>query len=255
LQRLQEKQKREAEQSGIAHDDGDYVVLGNGFGNSKKSAKLESAKRALELLIPGVEFDESGIATTSADNAEADEDAVALFDMLPLDDSRVSELSAKAGQPPPYHILQECLKRNAAYANTEITWGNTRVKHHKHMFNMSVGKHSVSVVCANKREGKQKASQAMLQKLHPQIDTWGSLIRLYGHAAQRKLHETRKKRESIIKLQGTKLTGNELSSSTTGVEPNLAILDKLRSEIDVLFANRGQTTGTSRLPTTASIDL
>ena len=48
----------------IRYSDGDYVVLGNGFGNSKKSAKLESAKRALELLIPGVEFDESGIATT-----------------------------------------------------------------------------------------------------------------------------------------------------------------------------------------------
>ncbi len=67
---------------------------------------------------------------------------------------------------------------------------------------MTVGKHRVSVVCTNQKEGKQKASQAMLKRLHPQIDTWGSLIRLYGHEAQRKLHETRKTKDSIIKLQG-----------------------------------------------------
>ena len=94
------------------------------------------------------------------------------------------------------------MKRNAAFGDTEIRLNTKRLKHQKHQFDMSVGKHEVSVVCTNKKEGKQKASQAMLKKLHPQIDTWGSLIRLYGHAAQRKLHETRKKKESIIKLQG-----------------------------------------------------
>lgn len=35
---------------------------------------------------------------------------------------------------------------------------------------MDVGKHRVSVICANKREGKQKASQAMLKKLHPNVN-------------------------------------------------------------------------------------
>lgn len=47
---------------------------------------------------------------------------------------------------------------------------------------MDVGKHRVSVICANKREGKQKASQAMLKKLHPNVsyifDNWDFPLRL-----------------------------------------------------------------------------
>lgn len=61
------------------------------------------------------------------------------------------------------------MKRNAAYGDTEIKLHSVRVKHQRHQFDMDVGKHRVSVVCANKREGKQKASQAMLKKLHPNV--------------------------------------------------------------------------------------
>lgn len=35
-----------------------------------------------------------------------------------------------------------------------------------------------------------------------QLDTWGSVIRLYGHGTQQKQQEARKSRQSIIKLQG-----------------------------------------------------
>lgn len=34
------------------------------------------------------------------------EDAIALFDMLPIEDSRIFDLSARAGQPSPYLLLQ-----------------------------------------------------------------------------------------------------------------------------------------------------
>lgn len=61
------------------------------------------------------------------------------------------------------------MKRNAAYGDTEIKVHSVRVKHQRHQFDMDVGKHRVSVICANKREGKQKASQAMLKKLHPNV--------------------------------------------------------------------------------------
>ena len=36
------------------------------------------------------------------------------------------------------------------------------------------------VICKNKREGKQLAAQSILQKLHPYVTCWGSLLRLYG---------------------------------------------------------------------------
>lgn len=44
-----------------------------------------------------------------------------------------------------------------------------RIKHQRHEFIMTVGKHEVKVICTNKREGKQKAAQAMLKKLHPNV--------------------------------------------------------------------------------------
>uniref|UniRef100_A0A0R3RXB5 WW domain-containing protein n=1 Tax=Elaeophora elaphi TaxID=1147741 RepID=A0A0R3RXB5_9BILA len=230
LMLLQEKQRREQRlQEHGEQPDADFVVLGTGCGNSKKTAKLDAARNALKVLIPDVEFDPEGIARSDKkvkDDAESDkEDAVALFDMLPIEDSRIFDLSARAGQPSPYLLLQECLKRNAAYGDTEIKVHSVRVKHQRHQFDMDVGKHRVSVICANKREGKQKASQAMLKKLHPNLDTWGSLIRLYGHGTQQKQQEARKSRQSIIKLQGNRTKEN------SALEPNNAILEKLRMEM------------------------
>ncbi len=102
-----------------------------------------------------------------------------------------------------------------------------RSGHQTHHFTMHVGKHEVRVSCTNKKEGKQKASQYMLEKLHPQIKTWGSLLRLYGYGAQRKLQETRKEKDSIIKLQG--------QNRAASTEPNHAILDKLRQEMGRLY--------------------
>ncbi|OZC08762.1 hypothetical protein X798_04176 [Onchocerca flexuosa] len=230
LMLLQEKQRREQRlQEHGEQPDADFVVLGTGCGNSKKTAKLDAARNALKVLIPDVEFDPEGIAISDKkvkDEAESDkEDAVALFDMLPIEDSRIFDLSARAGQPSPYLLLQECLKRNAAYGDTEIKVHSVRVKHQRHQFDMDVGKHRVSVICANKREGKQKASQAMLKKLHPNLDTWGSLIRLYGHGTQQKQQEARKSRQSIIKLQGNR------TKESSALEPNNAILEKLRMEM------------------------
>lgn len=139
-----------------------------------------------------------------------------------------------------------------------------RIKHQQHEFFMKVGKHEVKVNCTNKKEGKQKAAQFMLEKLLINnnggggansnnststnsnsnnnnnstngqiIKTWGSLIRLYGYGAQRKLQETRKEKDSIIKLQS--------QSKHQPNEPNTAILDKLRQEMKKLFNTASKTT-------------
>lgn len=68
--------------------------------------------------------------------------------------------------------------------DTDIECSVKLVKHQKNEFTMKVGKkHSATVICRNKREGKQRAAQAILQLLHPQIMTWGSLLRLYGRGS------------------------------------------------------------------------
>jgi microprocessor complex subunit DGCR8 len=152
----------------------ELFALADGVGNSKKNAKLVTAKKALEHLIPGLEFDEEGIAvTTEKVEAENEIDKGAnvaeIFDLLRIEDSRIADLCTRAGQPTPYLILQECLKRNSAFGDTEIQLRTNPLKRQKHEFEMIVGKHSVKVICSNKREGKQKAAQAMIQKLHPEV--------------------------------------------------------------------------------------
>lgn len=103
---------------------------------------------------------------------------------------------------------------------------------------MRVAKHEVKVQCTNKKEGKQRAAQAMLEKLHPQITSWGSLIRLYGYGAQRKLQETRKEKDSIIRLQVHNNKQNHF-----GDEPNMAILEKLKQEMHKLYEHNESQAG------------
>lgn len=150
-------------------------------------------------------------------------------------DSRVFELSTKAGQPTPYQILLECLKRNSAFGDTKMENHIKMVKHQQHEYMMKVGKHEVKVLCTNKREGKQKASQAMLEKLHPHIKTWGSLIRLYGYGSQRKAQEPPGK--DFQQAGPSDKAGGAGALQKYGL-PNKAILDKLKKEMSKLHEER-----------------
>lgn len=89
---------------------------------------------------------------------------------------------------------------------------------------MTVGKHTATVECKNKRDGKQRASQAILQLLHPHIHTWGSLLRLYGNNSVKSYKEKKQEEQEITVLQ----------SKATVNQPNYAILEKLKLEMTKL---------------------
>ncbi|KAK0425775.1 hypothetical protein QR680_009378 [Steinernema hermaphroditum] len=223
---LHEQQRREGNQHSSESDD--EVFLGQGAGISKKLAKLRAAIQAVSMLIPGIEFDADGTVVsskreTNGNDASSVDDVVAIFNEYPIEHERIPDLCARAGQPAPYLVLQECLKRYAASGNTDIQTSRNRIKHHKHEFVMKVGRHEVSVICTNKQEGKQAASQKMLKLLHPEFKTWGEIIRNYGYEAQRLLKDARKKANEVTKLQGGS-TGETRST----YNPNGAILQRLR---------------------------
>lgn len=236
--------------------DGFHVALGDGFGHSKKNAKLMAAKDAIENLIIGVNFDSDGMAicddepSYNPDNESAhmqdyramnsDASNAKIFDFLSISDPRIPELCARAGQPPPFQVLQEHLKRYSTFGDTTITTNTLRIRHQKHRFELKVGEHSVRVMCVNKREGKQKAAQAMLKKFYPESETWNSVVRLCGYDAQ-KQRDVKKNRESIVRLQGGI---KEKSSERT--PPNEMILAKLRAEMLKLKERQGSIT--DRLP-------
>lgn len=93
---------------------------------------------------------------------------------------------------------------------------------------MTVGKNSVTVGCKNKRDGKHRASQAILQILHPHVRTWGSLLRLYGNRSVKSFKEKKQEEQEITVLQ----------SRAAVNQPNYAILDKLRLEMTKLMERR-----------------
>ena len=57
------------------------------------------------------------------------------------------------------------------------------LKHQKNEYKMKVGPHEATVICKNKREGKQRAAQAILHHLHPHLNSWGALLKLYGRGS------------------------------------------------------------------------
>lgn len=199
------------------------IEYGSGFGSSKKQAKSEAAKATLEILIP--QMKDTNLKSEKSEDFFQD---VAFFDEIKVEDPRVNDLCAKTGQLSPYQILLECLKRNYGMGDTEIKQEMKNIKHQRSEFIMSVGKHTASVICRNKRDGKQRASQAILQGLHPHITSWGSLLRLYGKGSCKTLKEKKEEEQRITELQ----------SKASANRPNLSILNKLKEEMGKLKQRR-----------------
>ncbi|KAG8237952.1 hypothetical protein J437_LFUL016297, partial [Ladona fulva] len=157
------------------------MQYGMGYGTSKKQAKSEAARATLEILIPemrdkiredaaqnvqsgsgGRSVGSSGTVGSMRRNS-LDEPDLSLFDEIKIEDPRVAELCAKTNEPPPYAILLTCIQRNFGLGEMQIKYEVNTLRHQKNEFTMTVNKHTAKVVCKNKRDGKQRASQAILQ--------------------------------------------------------------------------------------------
>ena len=73
----------------------------------------------------------------------------------------------------------------------------------------------------NKTIGKQVAAQRILQLIHPNIKTFGSLLRLYGRGSCLTPKEKKEEERKITELQ----------SAACPNKPNYAILNKLKEEM------------------------
>nr|CAG4634740.1 EOG090X04U5 [Alona affinis] len=198
------------------------MQYGSGVGSSKKAAKAEAAKATLEVLIP--QMKEKILDGTEpghkGPNHQSDMD-LSFFNEIRIEDPRVAELCAKTSEPSPYAILLTCLQRNFGLGDKNVKYELRTLKHQRNEVVMTVGKHTVQVPCKNKRDGKQRAAQAILQALHPHISSWGSLLRLYGSHSLKTVKEKKQEEQQITLLQ----------SKAAVNAPNYAILDKLRAEM------------------------
>ncbi|XP_037948587.1 microprocessor complex subunit DGCR8-like isoform X1 [Teleopsis dalmanni] len=196
------------------------LKYGTGFGTSKKQAKSDAARETLEILIPDMKDKITGVQQDKAATKTIHKD-LSVFDDIKIEDPRVAEFCNKTTEPSPHVILLTCLQRNFGLGDIQVNYEINRTKNKKNEFTMTVGKHTAKVLCKNKREGKQLASQAILQILHPHIKTWGSLLRLYGNNSIKTFKEKKMEEQEITVLQ----------SKAAINQPNYAILDKLRTEM------------------------
>ncbi|XP_039300316.1 microprocessor complex subunit DGCR8 [Nilaparvata lugens] len=200
----------------------DGISYGKAFGTSKKQAKLLAAKAALEILIPDMKskIDPDAKAT----KAQGTDAHLSIFDLIRIEDPRVIEFSNKTTEPSPYKMLLTCLQRNHSLPTVNCNYVVSKKEKKRNEFTITVGGHSATVVCKNKRDGKQRASQAILQALHPHVTTWGSLLRLYGNRSVKNIKEKKQQEKEITLLQ----------SKASLNKPNFAILAKLREEMQKL---------------------
>ncbi|XP_011258527.1 microprocessor complex subunit DGCR8 [Camponotus floridanus] len=214
------------------------MEYGSGFGSSKKQAKANAARKTLEILIPQMKDKISGDSsgdtgsnnasrTIKASRGNSDAD-LSFFDEISITDPRVAEFCAKTTEPSPHAILITCLQRNYGLGDMHINYSVNTLKHQRNEFTMTVGKHEATVVCRNKKDGKQRAAQAILQLIHPHIQSWGSLLRLYGSRSVKSFKEKKQLEQEITLLQGKAAVN----------QPNHAILDKLRQEMKKLAEQR-----------------
>ncbi len=74
------------------------------------------------------------------------------FDEVKIEDPRVHELCNKAGQPSPFQILCECLRRNFGMGDTSCQTHMNPLKHQWSEFATSVG-HTATVSTEGDGEG------------------------------------------------------------------------------------------------------
>jgi microprocessor complex subunit DGCR8 len=207
------------------------LKYGVGYGGSKKQAKSEAARETLEVLIPEMREKITGLDKGNQSTSTAGKPATAsstaagqdlsVFDEIRIEDPRVPEFCQKTTEPSPHSILLTCLQRNYGLGSIQVKYEVNTAKHKKNEYTMTVGQHVAKVYCKNKRDGKQRASQSILQNLHPHINTWGSLLRLYGNRSVKSFKEKKQEEQEITVLQ-TRAAVNQ---------PNYAILDKLKTEM------------------------
>lgn len=201
----------------------DGVTYGTGTASSKKLAKNKAARATLEILIPD-------FVKQTSEEKPVEGDELEYFNHISIEDSRVYELTNKAGLLSPYQILHECLKRNHGMGDTSIKFEVIPGKNQKSEYVMTCGKHTVRGWCKNKRVGKQLASQKILQMLHPHVKNWGSLLRMYGRESNK-----------MVKKESSDKSVIELQQYAKKNKPNLHILNKLQEEMRKLAKQREET--------------
>lgn len=192
----------------------DGIKYGSGTGSNKKVAKQTAAEATLEVLLPGV--------FKKVRDYQISEAELEFFDKVDIVDPRLPEFCSKTTLPNPAQILEECLKRNQGICSSPIQFTTVCGQDRNLSFKITCGKHEATGPCKNKRLGKQLASQQILKKLHPHLQKWGALIRIYCDRPTGSIKKYKKDDKEYI---------SEREVRSGSAQQNHSLLERLKEEM------------------------
>ncbi|XP_028396773.1 microprocessor complex subunit DGCR8-like [Dendronephthya gigantea] len=203
----------------------DGLLYGSGMAMSKKQAMTFAAQKTLEIFMP-----------ESFKKLLDVEENLKIFDSIPIEDPNVYELTTKLGLLSPNQVLNECIKRNQGVLTTGVKFDLKQGKDKQLNFTMECGKHKATGTCRSKRLGREVAAQAMLQKLHPHLKNWGSVLRIYVDE-----HTTQE------------FTKPEAPAPTTATNVNNELLSELKRKMWKVMKKKDKTPSTTGFMTNIDI--
>ncbi|KAE9533513.1 hypothetical protein AGLY_009151 [Aphis glycines] len=163
----------------------DGIQYGVGTGSTKKQAKTDSARATLHILLPYFKHFQTNKNHQANNKIKEDLEKYKIFDILKITDSRILDICVQSTESTPYEMLKLCIKKNFGensnllYEMEQIHCGSGTDSYYR--CTMTVNKYSATVICKDKLGGRQKGAQALLKVLHPHVQFFGSLLRLYSH--------------------------------------------------------------------------
>ena len=96
----------------------------------------------------------------------------------------------------------------------------------------------VKITCVGRRDGQSMAAQAMLKKIHPCINNWGSLLRLYNtHHPSQSSSTTHDETISPVVAKGCGLLSGADQQLLHTLRQSMLQLAKQREEEEVSMSN------------------
>lgn len=121
------------------------------------------------------------------------------------------------------------------------------IKYRNCLYKMKIAQFECEVNCSKKKEGRQLAAQRILKQMHPHIQTWGSILRLYSSNQEETL--LLKSDKDDKDSQDNK--NEEITSQKS--KPNHELLDKLKEEMRKLKRKNLNTEQTKQINTLLTI--
>ncbi|CAB3408760.1 unnamed protein product [Caenorhabditis bovis] len=228
-------QQAEISGTSLMNNDMKKFPIGRGIGHSKKVARLSAAKDALSVLVPPLYVNDEFVCEGVREKVDPslgcgevirgfNEEAMKVLDVLKIDSPKIFSICQQFGVIKPYALLREAVTRS-------IRWNGTELIVKKELVGAGTQKSRVSLILGDLEQtaeehgvkvAMQIAAQLLLRKMHPELECYGSYLRLYA-AFEEKTQKDNAKRhhDQVVRLQ----------NKGSLLQPNHAVLNKLKEEM------------------------